>query len=68
MAESFSNVLPAMLFFDQWEGYNPEPKIVKRITGTEVIPVTLASDYGVTREEVQQLFQDYDQLLAVHFE
>ena len=41
---------------------------MKRITGTEVIPVTLASDYGVTREEVQQLFQDYDQLLAVHFE
>ena len=41
---------------------------MKRITRTEVIPVTLASDYGVTREEVQQLFQDYDQLLAVHFE
>ena len=57
-----------MLFFDQWEGYNPEPKIVKRITRTEVIPVTLASNYGVTREEVQELFQDYDQLLAVHFE
>lgn len=66
--KSFSSVLLAMLCFDQREGYNSEPKIVKRITRTEIIPVTVASDYGVTPEEVQELFQNHDRLLAVHFE
>lgn len=49
------------------KGYDQKNRITKKITLIETIPVMQVIDYGVAVEDIPSLFQDYTEVIAVHF-
>jgi hypothetical protein len=49
------------------KGYAQSTAVIKKITNIERIDAASASDFGVSHEEMAELFKGSQQLIAVHF-